>query len=192
MESAKMRRLYWVIITAILTVGGVLIAHSFTTRGIAPVLRDSAKPGILRPVSRLDPFAQPPVRRSPALNGPARIPSDLKSFPSVAHRAGVKKSRKESTIVIQPDPMILVGGKRARLQVQLPRAATTETIVALKTDSAILTLPDSIVVPAGHIVASFQIQPGKVRRPTRVSVIAATTDSEAAASRSILTIHPNN
>ena len=192
MESAKMRRPYWVITAVILTIGGVLIAHSFTTRGIAPVLKGAAKPGILRPVSRLDPFAKPPTRRSPELNGPARFPSDLPRFSRQIQPAVVTKFRPKSAIVIQPDPMTLVGGKPARLQVQLPRAATTQTIVTLRTDSAILNLPDSIVVPAGHVLATIPLQPGKVIRPTPVSITAVTANADTAVSKSILTIHPNN
>jgi hypothetical protein len=97
-------------------------------------------------------------------------------------------------IQVRHDPLVLTAKRPAQVQILLARASERDTRVELKADSAALSIPRAIVIPAGHVMTGIRLTVGDVPRDRAVTISAAATDSagKSIVSRTAIPIQANS
>jgi uncharacterized protein (TIGR03790 family) len=94
--------------------------------------------------------------------------------PFLGGRAPFKAPVAAPALILNPRALTLVGPASSSGTVQLQAAALSATVVNLvSTKPAVVTVPPSITVPAGHTTAAFPISVAQVTVDTRVKITAS-------------------
>ena len=174
------RRPFRTLTFAAIAAGCMLLTHSIALqRGresssrLKPEPRAAAR---MTPGPRISPFRIGPLsaRADAGPGGPPAMPE-----PASARRPAftnpLRRPAAPAEISIQHDPIVLIVGKPAQIQILLARAAATDTAVDLTAESAAVSRPKSITIPAGRVLAGIRLVPSMAGE---VRLTATTTDSQ--------------